>query len=503
MTPKEIVLDLTDPRGPKNGAASKPSPDIAASPELLIAPVRTGEPWPLDALGDILADAAKTIRDCVQCPDGLAGSSVLTAAALAVQGHVDMMHPVGQAAPCSLCLITLGESGERKTTADKLALQAFFDTAAEGEKEYRQKYAEYSALLEAREAVRSRIKTKQKADSRTSHDIADELAQLGPDPFPPVPPRRIITDPNYEGMVKWMATAHGSVAWISNEAGQSFGGTAFADDNRLKFGAGLSIMWDGQPIERVRAGDGHHSLLGRRVTCHLMLQGEIARPFLADPILRGQGWLSRALICEPASRIGSRHWREPADIKSALASYRARLRSFVHLPAPLADDDGPPNVLKPRPLPWSDEARSIWIQFYDETESALGANGEMAEHRGFGAKCAENVGRIATVLAAFDGAEAVAASHMSQAVVIVGHYIDETLRHRDGAAIHVDMATAEKVRSWLMRWPNCTVSVRDIMRLGPSVARDQKTAKRSAAILREYGWLDGPENGPWKIRGRT
>jgi hypothetical protein len=299
-----------------------------------------------------------------------------------------------------------------------------------------------------------------------------------------------------------MATAHGSVAWISNEAGASVGGTAFADENRLKFGAGLSWLWDGQPIERVRAGDGHHTLLGRRFTCHLMLQNEIARPFLADPILRAQGWLSRALICEPSSKIGHRPWREPVNIKAALAPYTARLLDLINRDCPVAEKDGPRNVLKPVPLLWSAEARALWIDFHDEVEGQLRVDGALADHRGFGAKCAENAGRIATVLAAFSGAKTVAASHMSQGIVIVGHYVHETLRHREAAAVSAEIILADKVRAWLMRWPSPTVSIRDIQRLGPNPARDQKAAKRSAAILREYGWLTGPENGPWEIRGR-
>jgi hypothetical protein len=427
---------------------------------------------------------------------------VLTDATLALQGHVDMQHPLGHSAPCSLTLVTLGESGERKSTGDKIALQAFYDAAAEGEKAYRREYVDRRAQMEARDARRSHIKAKQKNDPRTTFEIADQLADLGPDPFPPIPPTRIVTDPNFEGMVKWMATAHGSVAWISNEAGASVGGTAFADENRLKFGAGLSLLWDGQPIERVRAGDGHHTLLGRRFTCHLMLQGDIARPFLADPVLRAQGWLSRALICEPTSKIGHRPWREPVNIKAALAPYTARLQDFINRDCPVAEKDGPPNVLRPVPLPWSAEAKSIWIAFHDEVESQLRVDGALADHRGFGAKVAENAGRIATVLAAFSGAKTVAASQMSQGIVIVGHYVDETLRHREAAAVSAEIILADKVRAWLMRWPCPTVSIRDIQRLGPNPARDQKAAKRSAAILREYGWLTGPENGPWEIRGR-
>jgi hypothetical protein len=498
-----IKRTASKPRGPAILHADRPADDIAKEPEPLIPPVHAEEPWPLDALGDVLADAAKTICGAVQCPEGLAGPSVLTAAATAVQGHHDMMHPLGHAAPCSLALLTLGDSGARKSTADKIALEAYHEAAKDREKEYRQQYVDFRALQEAREAKKSHIKSHRKdQDARTAEDIAAALASLGPDPFPPLPPSRIVTDPNFEGMIKWMGGAHGSVAWLNNEAGASVGGTAFADENRLKFGAGLSRLWDGQPDERVRAGDGHHRLLGRRFTCHLMMQGEIARPFLADPRLRAQGWLSRALICEPPSLIGYRPFREPPDLRSALAQYRAKLRALIEKPCPVADKDGPPNVLAPVPILWDPAARSLWISFHDEIEISLRFDGEMAEHRGFGAKCAENVGRIATVLAAFAGAKTVAVSHMSQAITIVGYYVDETLRHREVAAVSEDIALAEKVRGWLMRWPRATLSVRDIVRLGPNPVRDSKIAKRCAAILREYGWLVGPVNGPWEIRGR-
>jgi hypothetical protein len=510
MTATATTLDFEDLTGEADGAGARAAPTLgdsrtadSAEPEPLVAPPAPGEPWPLDALGEILADAARTICNAVQCPEGLAGPSVLTAATLAVQGHFDMLHPLGHAAPCSLVLITLGESGERKSTADKLANQRFHDAAAEAEERYRTEYRDYLAEMEAREAVKSRIKSAKQGDARTPEEMAKQLSAMGPPPFAPIPPRRIVTDPNFEGLVRWLATANGSVAWMSNEAGASVGGTAFADENKLKFGAGLSLLWDGQAIERVRSGEGHHSLPGRRVTCHLMLQNEIARPFLADPILRWQGWLSRALICEPESRIGSRPWKEPGDIKAALAAYYGRIERFIRTPHPLEDKDGPPNVLRPRPLPWDDEARRLWIAFHDEVEATLAPGAAMAEHRGFGAKVAENAARIATVLAAFAGAKTVGASHLSQGIVIAGYYIDETIRQREAASVDESLALAEAVRIWLMREkPGATVSLREIQRLGPNKTRQKEVAKRCVAILREAGWLDGPTNGPWKVRGR-
>ena len=75
------------------------------------------DPFPIDALGQVLGAAADAIIDKVKCPDALAGCSVLAAASLAVQAHVD----VGLARhgprrdPLSLFLMTVAASGDRKS----------------------------------------------------------------------------------------------------------------------------------------------------------------------------------------------------------------------------------------------------------------------------------------------------------------------------------------------------------------------------------------------------
>src|SRR3546814_5458411 len=51
------------------------------------------QPYPVKALGKVLAGAVHAIGDKVQCPEAIAAQSVLAAAALAVQSHVDVVHP--------------------------------------------------------------------------------------------------------------------------------------------------------------------------------------------------------------------------------------------------------------------------------------------------------------------------------------------------------------------------------------------------------------------------
>src|SRR3546814_2302556 len=80
------------------------------------------QPYPVKALGKVLAGAVHAIGDKVQCPEAIAAQSVLAAAALAVQSHVDVVHPAtGDTRPVSLLLVTVAASGERKRAADRIA----------------------------------------------------------------------------------------------------------------------------------------------------------------------------------------------------------------------------------------------------------------------------------------------------------------------------------------------------------------------------------------------
>src|SRR5690606_6424643 len=78
-------------------------------PQPLLPLIRAAEPYPVDALGEILAGAVIAIVRQVQCPPALAAQSVLAAASLAAQGHHDVMHPMGRAVPLSLMLVTIAE----------------------------------------------------------------------------------------------------------------------------------------------------------------------------------------------------------------------------------------------------------------------------------------------------------------------------------------------------------------------------------------------------------
>lgn len=470
-------------------------------PSPLLPPQSEPSPYPVDALGGPMADAARAIVELTQCPPALAAHSVLAASSMASQGHGDVMHPLGKAVPTSLLLITVAESGERKSTADALACAAFEQAARDAEPGHRVAVAGWRNACEAKAAARMVARKRGKGDVAA---ITDALNAIGPDPDAPLHPRRVVSDPNWEGLITHMRTAHGSLGWFNNEAGQSIGGTAMHDDNRLKFAAGLSKLWDGQSIDRQRAGDGVHVLSGRRLTTHLMLQPIVAQPFLSDPVLRGQGWLARALVCEPQSTIGGRLFRPPCPRAQAkLAGFQARVRDL--LDAECAHGEKA-NELTPPALTLSDVARAIWIAFHDAVEVSLARNAALEDQRGWGAKLAENVLRLATIMAIFEGASQVESTHMRYAVALGDWYAGEARKQWEHAQLSGDVLLAERVRAWLAdgeRWEKDTVTVREIMRLGPNPARTKAKAEAAVACLCEHGWLvwDSPANA-FAIKGR-
>lgn len=483
------------PRAKRPGAQQEPLP--------LVAPETKSAPFPVSSLGEVLAAAAGAIEDGVQCPAAIAAQSVLASAALAAQGHYDAEHPATGAAPCSLYLITLAGSGERKSTADKIATRAVERVQRLAQEPYLKARAAWHNECEAKKAARAKITSTSRKSNASWQELAEQLEKVGADPEPPLHPSHMIGDTNAEGLFKFALHGPGSMLWNNSEAGQVICGTGFTDENKVKTAAVLSRFWDGAAQDRLRAGDGAQFLLGRRLSLHLMVQPEVAGIVLADPILAAQGLFSRALICQPASRMGQRLFREaPADLEQRLAPYESRLEELLNRPPRSGERL---NELLPHPLRWEADARHAWREFHDNVERSLGDGEALSEHRGFGAKIAENVARIATVLQVFNDepAQCVTAETMLSAIAIGEYYLSETQRLRAMAEQTEEMRRAEEVRRLLTdptRWPDTHVSVRSLIQYGPARARKKEAAARMIAILAEHGWL-ASEAEAAEIRG--
>jgi hypothetical protein len=112
----------------------EPIPFTPEGPTPLIREIPEAAPFPVTALGP-LREPAEAIATATEAPVAMCAASVMASAALAAQGHRDA-ETLNGTAPASLFLLTVAESGERKSTADRLAMRGVRDFEAELRTEY-------------------------------------------------------------------------------------------------------------------------------------------------------------------------------------------------------------------------------------------------------------------------------------------------------------------------------------------------------------------------------
>jgi hypothetical protein len=276
----------------------------------------------------------------------------------------------------------------------------------------------------------------------------------------------------------------------------------------------MSGLWDGEPIKRVRAGDGTSILPGRRVGMHLMVQPDVAAIMLSDRILLGQGFLSRCLASAPESTSGTRLWQEPcASAEVAINTYEARLLELLERPLPLAQ--GKANELAPRVLRLAAGARKLWIAFADAIERQIAPEGALAPVKGIANKLPEHAARLAGVLALVSDADIseIAPEQMAAGITLAQHYVAEALRLFEASRVSDNLRLAQSLLTWLLgSWSEDFISLPDIYQKGPNAIRDKTTAARLVAILEDHGWLHREKSGAevagrhrreaWRIMGR-
>ncbi len=449
----------------------------------------------METLGDPLAAAIEGIQDKTQAPAAICAQAVLATACLAVQGHINVVLPTGQVRPTSCFFLTVAATGERKSAVDDQALWPIRKRERALREAHQGEVTAYQARRQAHEKQRRQIL----GDKRAYPGIEAKeqaLAALGSPPKPPLVPLLTCAEPTLEGLVLHLAVGHPSMGIFSAEGGLFIGGHGLSDEAKLRTAAGLSTIWDGEVITRVRAGDGSMVLAGRRVTIHLQAQPGVAAVMLGDRVLLDQGLLSRILVTAPETAAGTRFWREPDPASDeAIRCYWARLLSILEAPLPLVDGR---NELEPRGLMLSPKARGLWIAFSDHVERLIAPGGDLEPVRGLANKLPEHAARIGAVLEAIEDLHAgeLGTHAMGAGIEIAQHYAGEALRLFEAGRVSRDLAQAQTLLAWLQtRWKDSYVGLPEIYRLGPNAIREARTARRLAAILEEHGWLIPVEGG--------
>ena len=449
-----------------------PKLELPRPPRPLIESNPVAQPYPVQALGGILGPAVERMAEVIGVPQALAAQSVLAASALATQGHAGLQLD-GRNYPLSLYLITVAASGDRKTAADRCALLP----ARQWEREQWQRYREQLARYRAAQRQAQRIKP---GDPEPANGMSLEAE--------PSAPRLITTDPTIEALIKGLCHDLPSMGLFCDEGGQFLGSSTMSRDNRLKAVTTLSSLWDGSPIDRARSMAGESlRAYDRRLSLHLMLQPYLAMQLLSDPLLQGQGILGRCLMTWPTSLAGQRSY-QAVDLSkdAALKRYHHRLSALFYQPWSLSAD----GALRLSPLTLSPLARRRWIDLHDAIEAQLGEFGELASVRPSGSKAADNLLRVAGILAVVEERSAVEVDHIQRASALVGYYLTEIQRLTEQEPVCRVKEEADRLLRWLQVKDWKRFSIRELNRNGPRFAR--KSSRHAAKLLVElidHQWL--------------
>jgi hypothetical protein len=167
-------------------------------------------------------------------------------------------------------------------------------------------------------------------------------------------------------------------------------------------------------------------------------------------------------------------------------------------PRPLPLLRGTQNTLVPRTLPLSQDARRLWIAFYDHIEKRVGAGGELEPIRGLANKLPEHAARIAAVLAMISDIDSgeVTDAEMTAGIELAQHYATEALRLFGASRVSSQIRDAQRLLEWLLgTWHGAAVSLPDIYQRGPNFLREAAAARRCVDVLVEHRYLIPEEQG--------
>lgn len=392
--------------------------------------------YPIQALPPLMRSAAEAIADHVQAPLALAGQVVVGAAAALAQTRAnapDMHLPDGM--PCSLFMLTLADSGDRKSACRKLAFRMIDELERENRNRHR------TQCEEAHQRMKG-MKPKERKE------------YLAANPLPP-DPRTQYSDLTFERLAGDMIRGMSHAVLDTDEGGQLLGGSSIKSDTRTATLGGLCKAFDTGRFERDRSAgndEGSGFAYHRRLSVILLAQEVAVSEALNDPLLRGQGFLPRFLFASTTSLAGTRlltpeRMKRKPYADSRLQAYWERCRDIQ---AQAEHIDPITSEVLPPAMPLDPEAEQAWTDFYNQIELQQKSGiGEFEQIKPFAGRSGEIARRLATVFAVFEQQDRITGNLMRSACEIVRHSCREWSRYEASSAPHADLKAAQGLFDWL------------------------------------------------------
>ena len=413
---------------------------------------REAPAYPVAALGP-LAAACEAIATAGQVQPAMVGQSLLGAASLLTQGLFNV-ETLNGTVPLSLYLLTLGDSGDGKSTAQRVALAPVNDWQRAAAKAFTDDLKKHD-------------------EARAKRKKGDEPPELPPSPF------RLVSDATVEGLRRDLDTGPCSQGVFTDEAAVILSGYGMSADHRSKTAGVFSKLWDAGHLSVSRASGPRVERYGRRVALHWLIQPMAASEAISDPLLHALGFWPRFLVAwpEPQAPRLARPFRP--ETLPAVAIYWHRCAELLREPLP---DDAHDCPL----IPLTADSRELLGKAFERSEVA-GRLGALRVVKPFALRAIEQACRVAGVLSAFAGEHEVSTETARGALALVSYSLDTWRAIVDEGAADQGGAHALRLYEWLTNRPGWAEALSVIVNAGPTCVRTKDKRNAAVELLREHG----------------
>ena len=462
--------------------------------------------FPVDALGPVLADAARAISELTMTPLDISCQSLLCAVSFVAQSKINVVANHSPM-PTSLFFLTIAESGEGKSSVDQIAMKPIYDYQKTLNDDYRLQMKSYELEKASYELAKSGIlgKAKGKKITELQRRELDDLLE----PIKPLSPFILAQEPTIEGLQRSFFVGHPSQGIVNDEGGQFFGGYGMSRDHFTKTITALSKFYDGSPISRIRAKDEESFLIyGCRLCLHLSMQPIMATKYLSNPEIHEQGFMPRFLISQPVTTQGSRlmnYSRASKELDPRISRFYEQLNSILETPYKTKEGT---NQLDLKNLYLNDEAYYQYVGFFNVLQGEIKDGGHLHSIKSFAAKSAATACRLAAALQFFNNpsCEFVGGESMQSAIDAMDYYLTQMKNLRIENEENALNKDAEILKNWMFKkyeLEKKSVFTRSELLVGaPSQARSSKKLSFLLSILEEFGYIHKAYSEDNRQRGR-
>lgn len=444
-------------------------------------------PFPRHAVPECFYFAMQEVSDYSKTPYELIFAEFLATSSLACQSLVNVRRPNGQSIPCAVWLLTLAESGERKSAVASIVSKPIKNKQDALDAQNKLDLEKYTFdheiwLVQKKVLLKSIEKAMKKNESQDEFKLRlEEHERIKP--VIPTPVKWLYEDTTPEAILYGMQHFGKSAGIFSDEGATVFSGHAMRNFSIF------NTLWSGGQLAVDRRTTSSYVLTDARLTFSLMIQPDLMQKFIdkSGAEARSIGLLARFLTAYPKTTQGTRLIESTHQSWHHLSKFHKRIDSLLEETIRIIHEgkSSPKTDLK-----LSVEAARFWVDSFNSIEKQLIQGGALHDTKDYASKVLENVLRVAGIFHMIGGGEGkISLDTIARADVICRWYGDEFSRLFSSRA---QMPEAQSDAYALEDWFNKQISARNIRiikkqfirQYGPNQLRQSKD-RLNAAI----SWL--------------